>query len=172
MHVRADAAYTASQNYRQLLERYLAERDPAAFTALMRRHSRLVLSACRRVLSDEADIEDAFQATFLVLVHKASSVRWQASIGCWLYSVAHRVAVQARGGTARRRRHEGRASTRRPEAAEPADPSWRDACAVLHEELNRLPDRFRLPLLLCYLEGKSREEAASELGCSAGSVKG
>src|SRR5579883_271538 len=151
---------------RQLLENYLTCRDESAFAVLVRRHGRLVLSACRRVLTDESDVEDAFQATFLVLHRKASSVRWQASIGNWLFGVAHRIAVQARGNALRRRRRESEASRecQRPEQ-EPADLSW-------HEELNRLPDKYRLPLMLCYLDGKTREDAAQTLNCSTGSIKG
>ena len=153
----------------QLLERYLTCRDEAAFAALVRRHSRLVLSACRRVLRDEADVEDAFQATFLVLLRKASSVRWQASIGNWLFGVAHRLAVQARANALRRRQREATAASKREAAP---DLSWREALGMLHEELDRLPDAYRLPLLLCGLEGKTREEAAQVLDCSTGAIKG
>jgi RNA polymerase sigma factor (sigma-70 family) len=156
----------------QLIARYADHDDEAAFAALVRRHARLVLAACRQVLSDDADIEDAFQATFLVLVRRAKLVRWRASIGSWLFGVAHRVAVRARADARRRRRHEGAAREPSPTAADPPDLSWREACAMLHDELDRLPDKFRLPLLLCYLDGKSRDEAARELGWTAGSVKG
>lgn len=158
---------------RQLLERYLVYRDEAAFTVLVRRHGPLVLSACRRVLTEEADVEDAFQATFLVLLRKSSSVRWQASLGSWLFGAAHRIALKARTRALRRRRHEAEASRQqqRPEDRS-ADLSWREALGLLHEELDRLPDKYRLPLLLCYLDGKTREEAAQLLNCSAGSIKG
>src|SRR5262245_61701258 len=145
---------------RQLLERFTSRREPAALAALVRRHGRLVLSACRQVLTNEADVEDAFQATFLVLLRKAGTTCWRVSVGSWLFGVAHRIAVRARAETGKRRRRENEASARRAEAVEAADLSWAEACAVLHAELDRLPDKFRLPLLLCYLDGKTRDEAA------------
>jgi RNA polymerase sigma factor (sigma-70 family) len=142
-----------------------------AFAELVRRHERAVLAACRQVLSDPADIEDAFQATFLVLVQQARRVRCDGSLGGWLFAVAHRVAVRAARTRARKTRRENNA--RKP-AATPetgADLSWREAVAALHEELDALPDRFRLPLILCYLDGLSRDEAAARLGWKPGSVK-
>jgi RNA polymerase sigma factor (sigma-70 family) len=155
----------------QLLSRYLTGRDQEAFTELTRRHARAVLAACRQVLSDPADVEDAFQATFLVLVQKAGRVNWRASLGGWLFAVAHRVAVRAARTRGRKSRAEQKAA-RPPSAAAPTpDLSWREAAAVLHEELDRLPDRYRLPLILCYLDGLSRDEAADRLGWKPGSVK-
>jgi RNA polymerase sigma factor (sigma-70 family) len=159
-------------NDRQLLERFLRQHDESAFTALVQRHERRVYSALTKVLRDPADVEDAFQATFLVLVRKASSVRWREGLGTWLYAVAHRVAVHARSQVRSRLRREGRAAGRAEPASAPPDLSWREACALVHEELDRLPERLRLPLLLCYLEGLSREEAAARLGVSATTVKG
>src|SRR5207253_7552731 len=94
------------------------------------------------------------------------------SVGGWLFGVAHRLAVKALGRAQRRRAVEGRAGKAREESAEGPDLSWREACAILHEELDRLPDKHRLPLLLCYLDGKSRDEAAKKLGWSVGAVKG
>ncbi|HEY7312762.1 MAG TPA: sigma-70 family RNA polymerase sigma factor [Gemmataceae bacterium] len=172
LHRLAEMTGDPQQTDRQLLERFLDRRDETAFTVLVRRHGRLVLSACRRVLADEADIEDAFQATFLVLLRRASSVRWRESIGNWLFGVAHRIAVQARANAARRKRYEAEASRERQRPEEPADLSWREAVSLLHEELDRLPDAYRMPLLLCCLDGKTRDEAALALGCSAGSIKG
>src|SRR5262249_44780494 len=96
----------------------------------------------------------------------------QPSVGGWLCAVAHRVAVGARSHALRRRRNEDRAATRAPASAEPADLSWKEACAVLHEEVDRLPEKYRLPVVLCYLEGRSRDEAARGLGWSAGEGKG
>jgi RNA polymerase sigma factor (sigma-70 family) len=157
---------------RQLLARFVGRRDEAAFASLVRRHGRLVLAACRRVLADDADVEDAFQTTFLVLARKAAAVEWAESVGPWLYGVAHREAVRARTAAARRRRHEANVATRGDAAAPAPDLSWREACDLLHRELDRLPDRYRLPLLACYLEGRSRDEAAAQLGWSAGAVKG
>ena len=120
LHRLAETADDRRQTDRQLLERFLNRRDETAFAVLVRRHGRLVLSACRRVLADEADIEDAFQATFLVLLRRASSVRWHESIGNWLFGVAHRVAVQARANAARRTRCEAKASRERQRPEEPA----------------------------------------------------
>jgi RNA polymerase sigma factor (sigma-70 family) len=156
----------------ELLDRFLYDADGSAFEALVRRHAPLVLAACRKVLTDESDVEDAFQATFLVLLRSAKSIRSRESVGSWLYGVAHRVAVRARVSAARRKRHEEQAGGRAGESAGEPDLSWRDAVAVLHEELNRLPECYRMPLLLCYLEGKSRDEAAKQLGWSEQSVKG
>jgi RNA polymerase sigma factor (sigma-70 family) len=155
-----------------LLGRLIADRDAAAFTALVRRHGPAVLTACRQVLGDGPDADDVFQATFLVLWRDAGKVRRGASVGAWLYSVAHRLACRARAEAAWRRRREQLAAGGAPEAVPPPDVSWREACAVLHEELDRLPERFRLPLILCYLEGKSRDEAARALGWSVGALRG
>jgi RNA polymerase sigma factor (sigma-70 family) len=162
---------SAAESDRQLLGRFV-DGDQDAFTALVSRHGRTVLAACRQVLTDPADVDDAFQATFLVLFKKAPLLTREESIGRWLYSVAHRVAVHSRSNAARRRDREAAAGSQRPTDASPPDLSWREACAVLHEELDRLPEHYRLPLLLCYLEGQSRDEAAKNLGWSAGTVKG
>jgi RNA polymerase sigma factor (sigma-70 family) len=157
---------------RELLERFVQQHDESAFEALVRRHQRCVYAALNKVLSDPADMEDAFQATFLVLVRKASSVRWQEGLGTWLYAVAHRVAVHARSTTLVRLRHEEQAASQARTTAAAAELTCREACDAVHEELERLPERLRLPLLLCYLEGKSRDEAAGQLGVSVGTVKG
>jgi RNA polymerase sigma factor (sigma-70 family) len=159
---------------RELLQGFVADRDQAAFEVLLHRHGELVLAACRQVLSDPADVEDAFQATFLTLLRKAESVRWQQSLGGWLFGAAHRIALQARANACRRRQREAQAAISR-EKAETAgftpDLSWHEAVGLLHEELDRLPDRYRLPLLLCYLDGKSRDEAAEQLGVTPGAIK-
>ena len=154
---------------REVLAR-VAAGDGAAFAALVGRHGRAVLAACRHVLSDPADIDDAFQAAFVVLFRRAGRVRWAADVGGWLYAAAHRIAVRARADRLRRTARE--AAARKPDRADAPDPSWREVMAALHEELDRLPDRHRLPLLLCYLDGRSRDEAAALLGWSAGAVKG
>jgi RNA polymerase sigma factor (sigma-70 family) len=156
----------------ELLQAFLSSRDSGAFAAIVRRHGPTVLNACRQVLRHEADVEDAFQATFVVLLKRGHAIKSQQSLGSWLFGVAHRVAVNAK---CRRARLESRERTNEEPphpAGDPPDLSWREASAILHEELNRLPDKLRLPLLLCYLEGKSRDEAAAELGWSAGMVKG
>jgi RNA polymerase sigma factor (sigma-70 family) len=161
----------AAASDRELLARAA---DPAsgALADLVRRHQRTVLAACRQVLADPADVEDAFQATFLVLLQEAGRLRCGGSLGGWMFAVAHRISVRALRSRARTRRHETAAA--RPEAvnSEPgAELSWREGVAILHEALDGLADRFRLPLLLCYLDGLSRDEAAAQLGWSLGAVK-
>src|SRR5262245_48490612 len=155
----------------QLLERFTTQGDAAAFEALVRRHGPMVLSVCRGVLRHEQDAEDAFQVTFLLLARKAASIRQQEAVAGWLCEVAHRAAVKVRADAARRLARE---RTARPKA--PADPArdmtLRDLQGVLHEELRRLPDKYRLPLVLCYLEGRSQEEAAGLLGWSKGTFRG
>jgi RNA polymerase sigma factor (sigma-70 family) len=155
----------------QLLERFAVRRDEAAFEALVRRHGPMVLNVCRGVLHHEQDAEDAFQATFLVLARRAASIRRPEAVAGWLYEVAHHVAIKAQTGAARRRDRERRATPLAP--ADPTlDMTLRDLRRVLHEELRRLPDKYRVPLVLCYLEGRSQEEAAAQLGWSKGTFRG
>jgi RNA polymerase sigma factor (sigma-70 family) len=154
-----------------LLQRFIAQRDEAAFAALMRRYARTVLGVCRCVLPCEADAEDAFQATFLVLARKASTIRQSRSLGSWLYGVAYRTALKARAQAAGRRRVEAKAPVRAvPSSID--DLSWREVQAVLHEELNRLPEIHRAPLVLCFLESRSLDQAAGQLGCGKGALRG
>jgi RNA polymerase sigma factor (sigma-70 family) len=155
---------------RELLDRFLTHHDEQAFETLVRRHDRLVRSAIGKVIGNSAAAEDVYQAAFLVLVRRCRTVDWRAGLGPWLYGVAHRVAVKARTRDARLARLESAARPGQPIL--PADLSWIEACDLLHAELDRLPDRYRMPLLLCYLEGKTREEAAAALGISIGTVKG
>jgi RNA polymerase sigma factor (sigma-70 family) len=155
----------------QLLKRFAAERDEAAFDALVQRHGPMVWGVCRRILHQESDADDAFQATFLVLARKAGSLRWPESVGGWLHRVAHRVALKARVQAARRSERERSAASARAADAM-AEITGRELQQVLDEELLRLPARYRAPLVLCYLEGKTRDEAAEELGWTVGSVKG
>jgi RNA polymerase sigma factor (sigma-70 family) len=153
----------------QLLERFLADRDEAAVEVLVRRYGPLVLGVCRRVLRNAHAAKDAFQATFLVLVRKAPSLDRAKPLGSWLYTVAYRLALRARANEARRQACEAEAARRRPETdALPAAPS--DLAVALEEELQRLPDRHRVPLVLCYLEGKTNQQAAQALGCPSGSM--
>jgi RNA polymerase sigma factor (sigma-70 family) len=154
-----------------LLRRFLTRRDEAAFASLLRRHGPMVYGVCQRVLGDHADADDAFQATFLVLVRKAAGIRKHESVGSWLHGVASRIARQARISAARRRDHERQAPIM-PSRDEIAAVVWRDIRPLLDEELERLPEKYRAPLVLCYLEGKSHEEAAQQLGWPNGTVCG
>jgi RNA polymerase sigma factor (sigma-70 family) len=154
---------------RQLLQRFVAGRDQEAFAALVRRHGPLVLGVCRRVLGDAHDAEDVFQATFLVLARKAGSIRQPEALPGWLYGVAYRLALKARGAAARRRLLEKKVAVN--PAAEPADLTWTELRAALDDELQRLPARHRVPLVLCYLEGKTQDEAARQLGWPRGTLK-
>lgn len=160
----------------QLLARFVAEHDEAAFAALTRRYGPLVLGVCRRVLHDPHAVDDAFQATFLVLARKAASIAKQDSLGSWLHGVAYRIAVRARVGASRRRVVE----TLEADMAH-ADPSTVDVgpesaaeiqelSRILDEELQRLPEKHRGPLVRCYLMGQTNEEAARELHCPPGSM--
>jgi RNA polymerase sigma factor (sigma-70 family) len=134
---------------------------------LVRRYGRLVLGVCRRVLADSHTAEDAFQATFLILVHRAGALDRTRPIGDWLYTVAFRLACRAKANQARRRQRE----TVPARARGPVDPVHPDdTSAVLHEELNRLPEKHRAPLVLTYLEGRTYEEVSEALGCPVGSV--
>jgi RNA polymerase sigma factor (sigma-70 family) len=151
-----------------LLDRFLARCDAEAFAALVRRHGPTVLGVCRRVLRNPQDAEDAFQATFLVLTRKARSIARRGALGSWLYGVAYRVALKARDDALRRRRHERRAARAEGQAAG-AD-AWDAVRPVLDEEVNRLPEKYRRPVVLCYFEGKTYQEAARLLGWPAGTT--
>jgi RNA polymerase sigma factor (sigma-70 family) len=155
----------------QLLARFAALREEAAFAALVNRHGGLVLGLCRRILRDHHDAEDAFQAAFLVLAKKAGSIRKRESVGSWLYGVAFRIAVKARADALRRRGHE-RAAVPRAAADPVADLVGRELRPVLDEELSRLPDKYRAPVVLCYLENMTNAEAARRLGWTRGTVAG
>jgi RNA polymerase sigma factor (sigma-70 family) len=148
---------------RLLVERFLGGRDVSAFEALVRRHGPMVYRVCWRVLQQEQDTEDCFQATFLVLAQRLRSVRKHASLASWLHGVAHRVALKARARAATRRRHEQNAAA---DKVLPDDVTWRELRAALDAELGRLPDHHRSPLILCYLEGRTQDEAARQLGWS------
>jgi RNA polymerase sigma factor (sigma-70 family) len=151
----------------ELLERVVARRDPAAFEVLVWRHGALVLGLCRRMLRHEQDAEDAFQAAFLVLLRKAGSVGKRQALASWLYKVALRVALRLRSRQRSRRERPG-VDVPAPEA--PPELLWRDLRPVLDEEVNALPEKYRAPFILCYLEGLTNEEAARHLGCPKGTV--
>jgi RNA polymerase sigma factor (sigma-70 family) len=153
----------------QLVESFVARRDEAAFEALLRRHGPMVLGVCRRVLRHAQDAEDAFQATFLVLARKAGSLRSRELLGNWLYGVAQRTAMKARAMTAKRRTKEHRARELSRRGVQPDGPSD-ELLARLDSELSRLPDKYRVPVVLCELEGKSRKEVARLLGLPDGTL--
>ncbi len=156
----------------ELLKRFAAERDEVAFAALVARHGRMVLGVCRRVLHNEHDIEDAFQATFLVLVSRAKAIRDGDLLGHWIYGVAHRVAVRARANAARRYVHEQNLTVAQAGVEPPScGGERRELRAILDEELARLPELLRAPMVLCYLEGLTHEEAAARLRWPVGTVR-
>jgi RNA polymerase sigma factor (sigma-70 family) len=153
----------------QLLERFLDQRDETAVEVLVRRYGPLVLGVCRRVLREACAAEDVFQATFLVLVRKASSLDRGRPLGNWLYTVAYRLALRARASEQRRQRCEVQAASSRL-AGDSSTSRSGDLVVALEEELLRLPERHRAALVLCYLEGKTHEQAADILGCPRGSM--
>jgi RNA polymerase sigma factor (sigma-70 family) len=154
----------------QLLERFLADRAEAAFAALLHRHGPMVWRVCRRALRHRQNAEDVFQATFLTLARKAAAIRKRASVACWLHGVAYRLARRVQAEQARNLLPGPQAT--RPLPQGPAEQaSGRELQAVLDEELGRLPEKCRAPLVLCYLEGLTRDEAAEHLGWSLGTLK-
>ena len=155
----------------QLLEQFLSRRDEgaeAAFAALVGLHGPMVWDVCRSILSDPHAAEDAFQATFLILVRKAGSIRRRDAVGPWLHGVARRVAVRAKAVTARRRLREGQGTEMR--SSPTPDPARREQIEALHEEVDRLTEKYRAPLVLCYFEGRTHAEAARLLKCPVGTV--
>jgi RNA polymerase sigma factor (sigma-70 family) len=160
---------------RDLLDRFLATGDEAAFAALVARYGPLVRGVARRVLGDAHAADDVFQATFLVLARRAASIRRRSAVGSWLYGVAYRLARQVRTREARRQKREARAVPPVADAPGSPDPcanaAWADLLTVLDEELQRLPERLRAPLLLCYYEGCTQDDAARRLGWSFGTLR-
>jgi RNA polymerase sigma factor (sigma-70 family) len=153
----------------QLLARFLGRRDGDAFAALVGRHGPMVLGVCRRVLGSLHDAEDAFQATFLVFAKKAGSITTGVSVGGWLYRVAHRTALQARARLARQRARE-RQVEELPHPAVEAEAGRPDWLPFLDRELSRLPDKYRVPVVLCELEGRPRKDVARQLGIPEGTL--
>jgi RNA polymerase sigma factor (sigma-70 family) len=152
----------------QLLERFLNIRDQSALAVLVRRHGPMVWGVCRRVLSNHQDAEDAFQATFVVLLRKAAAIVPREMVANWLYGVAHQTALKARATAARRHLRERQVSVMPEPASEPD--VWNDLEPLLDRELSRLPEKYRAVLVLCDLEGRTRKEAARQLGCPEGTV--
>jgi RNA polymerase sigma factor (sigma-70 family) len=150
---------------RQLLHHFVSHGDPSGFAEILDRHGPMVLGLCRRKLGDAHLAEEVLQATFLVLIRKARSIRRRESLAAWLYGVAQKLAQKVRSSDSARRRREIKVAGQRAEA-EPSDPGWEELLHVLDEELQRMPERYRSPVVLCYLEGRTRDEAAKQLGWS------
>jgi len=155
----------------QLLLRFVAHRDEAAFAALVYRHGKMVWHVCQNVLSHTQDAEDAFQATFMVLAENPSKVRKAEALGSWLHGVALRFALKVRRDAARRRTHEHEAAGMSP-PSEASELTWRELRQVLDEEIQRLPEKYRVPFVLCVLQEASLAEAARRLGWKEGTVSG
>src|SRR5262249_3851090 len=154
----------------ELLAAYLAQRNEAAFAALVRRHGSMVLGVCRRLLRSVDDAEDAFQATFLVLARKAGSVRPPGAVGNWLLGVGRRTALQARRAVARRVARERQVTVMPELSIEPVKISNAELQTVLDQELSQLPDKLRLPIVLCHLEGRTRRQVARQLKLPEGTL--
>jgi len=172
-HVRKFAAKSPDNlaKDRELLEMFLERREEEAFTALLRRHGPMVLAVCRTITHDWHTAEDAFQATFLLLAQKAVSIRQRESVGSWLHGVARHIARKAVTAAVRQRTEEGKAKPIMPR--DPLmDMSLRELQKIMHEELEMLPEKYRMALVHCYLEGKTHEQAARQLGWSKGTVRG
>src|SRR5262245_25491676 len=149
----------------QLLQRFAADHDEAAFEVLLSRHGAMVLGVCRRVLANPHDGEDVFQASFLVLAQKAASICKQDSVASWLHGVARRLALKTRAEMTRRRVRDEERAAKKAETCL-AKMTWEEIEPILDEELDGMPDALRGPMVLCYLEGKTRDEAAQQLGWS------
>src|SRR5262245_10585702 len=153
----------------ELLRAFADRQDHEVFAVLVRRHGPMVFNVCRRVLRQQQDAEDAFQATFLVLARNAAAVRSGQALAAWLHRAAYRMALGLRRAAARRRHHEGKATvmTSRDPAA---DVAWQELQALLEDEVQRLPEKYRMAFVLCCLEGQSRADAARVLGLKEGTI--
>ena len=159
----------SSQTDEQLLARFFQKKDDAAFEAIVKRHGPVVYGVCRRILSDANDADDAFQATFLVLVRKGASLRQPGRLSSWLFGVANRTARKIRLQAALRTRSEKKVSER-PLPAAVGDMTYDELRTILDEEIAQLPEKYALPLVLCYLEGKTNAQVAEQLGWPEGSM--
>jgi len=150
----------------QLVDRFVNKRSEQAFEWLIERHGPMVLRLCYRILGTWHDAEDVFQAVFLLLARKAGSIRKRASVGSWLHGVAYRLAVEAKRKMSRQLPMTEKVETLADHHGDYV--TWRELRIALDEELTRLPEKYRAPLLLCYLESLTRDEAARRLGCPLG----
>lgn len=170
-HIRSLAARPdPSASDAELLRRFLTQREEDAFAALVHRHGTMVLRVARRVLGNDADAEDVFQATFLLLSRRAAAIRKREAVAGWLHGVAHRLALSARTKRMRRQEREWQAAETRPTET-PTTAAWSELEETLHEALAQLPEKYRTPLVCCYLEGRTQEEAARQLGTPLGTVR-
>jgi RNA polymerase sigma factor (sigma-70 family) len=159
----------AGRSDAQLLECFIARHDEAAFETIVRRHGPMVLSVCRRILRHSHDAEDAFQATFLVLVRKASTLKSKELLANWLYGVAYQTSLKARAVAVKHQARQ-RQVNEMPEPIKAQQDRWDDLQPLLDHELSSLPDKYRVPIVLCDLEGKTRKEAAQLLGLPEGTL--
>jgi len=163
------AADLSALSDEQLLARFFQKHEDAAFEAIVKRHGPVVYGVCRRILSDSNDAEDAFQATFLVLVRKGASLRQPGRLSAWLYGVANRTARKFRLQASLRTRSEQKAGER-PLPVSVGEMTYDELRTILDEEIAALPEKYALPLVLCYLEGKTNAQAAAQLGWPEGSM--
>jgi RNA polymerase sigma factor (sigma-70 family) len=171
LHRLFDEGTAAGLSDAQLAERFARTRDHEAFSALVARHGPMVMAVCRGLLGPSGDADDAFQATFLILLKRIGTFPVGQSLGGWLYRVARRVSRQARLSGARRRRREATTKAREQSTRE-CDPGRTEMLGVIRQEIDLLPERYRAPIVLCDLQGLTRNEAAELLGCPAGTVGG
>src|SRR5262245_6876029 len=171
LHPDAGWKEAGEQSDAALLQHFISRRSEDAFAALLKRHGPLVFAVCLRALREHTDAEDAFQATFLVLARKAGSIRKQETLPAWLHRVALNICRTIKLAATRRQAHE-RQAIDMSQTPSPDDVELRDWQSVLHEEVDHLPEKYRIPVVLCYLQGLTHEEAARRLGWPVGSVKG
>lgn len=162
--------YSDPSSDHELLQRFVNHRDESAFAVLVERHAALVLGLCRSILRNHHDAEDIFQAAFLVLARKAGSIRKGESVGSWLYAVAYRLAHKARSRAEKQRRCEQQAAL--PSEQTPMDEvTWGELRDIVHEEVSRLPEKYRSAVVLCYWQGRTHEQAGQQLGCDRSTIK-
>ena len=172
---RSVTAEFAAMSDEELLTRFFQRKEDAAFVALVERHGSLVYRVCRRVLRDTNDADDAFQATFMVLVRKGATLKQPGRLAAWLYGVANRTArkIKVRAAVRTRFEREGRQMPNKsdtPSKSHADDLTLNEVRAIVDEEIGRLPEKYALPLTLCYLEGQTNAQAAKQLGCPEGSI--